>query len=481
MSIVFAEGHDPENRRRARAAALINRGRSVLRDIARGRHDDARAQRTALNAFAIRVISAGIIYGAQILIARLLGEKDYGVYVLVWSCVLIFGGISSLGFSVSIARFVPEYKERGESALLRGVITTVRWLPVAIASIAALACAAIVHIAGGLIASPYVLPLFLGLICIPAYTMSDVADGVARTYNWINLALVPVYLVRPLLLLALMIAAFAAGASMGADTALYAAIAACWLTAIIQHLLLGRRLNKEVPSGSRQYKIKTWLGVSAPIFLVESFFFLMTHTDVLALSALRSPEEVGVYYAAIKTLALVAMVHFAVAAASAHKFSEYYARGDHDRLEAFTRSVVHWTFWPSLLGVAVLLIVGQPILSLFGEGFTAGHPVMFIFAIGLLARAATGPAERLLNVVGKQGLCARIYAGAFVFNIAANILLIPHWGIYGAAAATTAAYLVESILLVWAMKRGLGLNVMLWHKPVRETETKKQDKAGTAP
>ena len=126
MSIVFADGHDPENRRRARAAALINRGRSVLRDIARGRHDDARAQRTALNAFAIRVISAGIIYGAQILIARLLGEKDYGVYVLVWSCVLIFGGISSLGFSVSIARFVPEYKERGESALLRGVITTVR-------------------------------------------------------------------------------------------------------------------------------------------------------------------------------------------------------------------------------------------------------------------------------------------------------------------------------------------------------------------
>ena len=98
-----------------------------------------------------------------------------------------------------------------------------------------------------------------------------------------------------------------------------------------------------------------------------------------------------------------------------------------------------------------------------------------------MARAAIGPAERLLNVVGKQGLCAKIYAGAFVFNVGANALLIPHWGIYGAAAATSAAYILESILLVWAMKHRLGLNVMLWHRPAPQTETKKPEEAGAAP
>lgn len=478
VSIVFS---DPENGTRRDGAALIRRGRALLRELVRGTHDNAKAQRTALNAFAIRVLAAVIVYGTQILIARFIGEKDYGIYVFVWSCVLIFGGISSLGFSISIARFVPEYRERGETALLRGAITTTRWLPVLIASIGAAAGAAIVYFAGSLIASPYVLPLFLGLICIPAYAMSDGADGVSRAHNWINLALVPIYLVRPLLLLALMIAAYASGVSIGADTALYAAVAACWLTAVIQYVLLSLRLKREIPAGPRAYRIKTWVGVSAPIFLVESFFYLMTHTDVLMLSLLRSPEEVGIYYAAVKTLALVSFVHFAVAAASAHKFSEYYARNDHGRLEAFARNAVHWTFWPSLLGIIGLLILGQPLLSLFGEGFTVAYPVMFVFAIGLLARAAIGPAERLLNVVGKEGLCAKIYAGAFAFNIAANVLLIPHWGIYGAAAATSAAYILESILLVWAVKRGLGLSVMLWDKPAPEAETGKPEEAGAAP
>ena len=478
MSIVFS---DPKDGARQGAAALIRRGQALLRELASGTHDHARAQRTALNAFAIRVLAAVIVYGTQILIARLLGEKDYGIYVFVWSCVLIFGGISSLGFSISIARFVPEYRERGETALLRGAITTTRWLPVLIATAGCALAAAIIYFAGDLIASPYVLPLFLGLICIPAYAMSDGSDGVSRAYNWINLALVPIYLFRPLMLLAVMAGAYAAGLPMGADTALYAAVAACWLTALLQYVLLSLRLKREIPAGPRAYSLKSWVGVSAPIFLVESFFYLMTHTDVLMLSLLRSPEEVGIYYAAVKTLALVSFVQFAVAAASAHKFSEYYARNDHDRLEAFARNAIHWTFWPSLLGVIGLLVLGKPLLSLFGEGFTVAYPVMFVFAIGLLARAAIGPAERLLNVVGKQGLCAKIYAGAFAFNIGANALLIPHWGIYGAAAATSAAYILESILLVWAMKHRLGLNVMLWHRPAPQTETKKPEEAGAAP
>ena len=59
---------------------------------------------------------------------------------------------------------------------------------------------------------------------------------------------------------------------------------------------------------------------------------------------------------------------------------------------------------------------------------------MFILAAGLLARAAVGPVERLLTMLGEQRICAAVYAFAFALNLALCIVLIPHFGIEGAAA-----------------------------------------------
>ena len=82
--------------------------------------------------------------------------------------------------------------------------------------------------------------------------------------------------------------------------------------------------------------------------MVEGFYLLLTNVDMLMLQQFRPPEEVAVYYAAAKTLALVAFVHFAVSAAVAHRFSEYHAADDRARLAAFLADSIRWTFWPSL-------------------------------------------------------------------------------------------------------------------------------------
>jgi O-antigen/teichoic acid export membrane protein len=98
---------------------------------------------------------------------------------------------------------------------------------------------------------------------------------------------------------------------------------------------------------------------------------------------------------------------------------------------------------------------------LFGENFEQGYGVMFILAVGMLARAAVGPAERLLNMLGERRQCATIYAAAFVINLALCVLLIPRIGIEGAAAATSTALIVESIMLFYVAKRRLGFHVFI--------------------
>jgi O-antigen/teichoic acid export membrane protein len=80
---------------------------------------------------------------------------------------------------------------------------------------------------------------------------------------------------------------------------------------------------------------------------------------------------------------------------------------------------------------------------------------MLILAFGMLARASVGPAERLLNMLGDRKQCALIYALAFALNLVLCIALIPHFGIEGAAAATSAALSIESILLYVTVRRRL--------------------------
>ena len=201
--------------------------------------------------------------------------------------------------------------------------------------------------------------------------------------------------------------------------------------------------------------------------MVEGFYLLLAYTDILVLQQFRPPDEVAVYYAAAKTLALVSFIYFSVAAATAHRISAYHVAGDRAGLSHFLTQTIRWTFWPSLAATALLLAFGRPILSLFGPQFTDGYHLMFILAVGLLARAAIGPIERFLNMLGEQRVCALVYAGAFAINIALCFVLIPLFGVAGAAIATATALIVESILLFVVTKRRLGFHVFVWSRAAK--------------
>src|SRR5207342_3153540 len=145
-----------------------------------------------------------------------------------------------------------------------------------------------------------------------------------------------------------------------------------------------RRLGGHIAPGAKSYDFHGWLAISLPILLVEGFYLLLSYTDVLVLQQFRSSEEVGVYFAVVKTLALVSFIHYAMSATTAHRFAEYHALGDKARLSAYVAHSIQWTFWPSLAATIVLLALGKPLLWLFGPHFVVGYDIMFIAAVGLV-------------------------------------------------------------------------------------------------
>jgi O-antigen/teichoic acid export membrane protein len=239
-----------------------------------------------------------------------------------------------------------------------------------------------------------------------------------------------------------------------------ASAAAVWIAMIGQMVVLNRRLGGHIEPGPKAYDFRGWLAISLPILMVEGFYLLLSYTDVLVLQQFRSSQEVGVYFAVVKTLALVSFIHYAMSATTAHRFAEYHSTGDSARLSAYVAHAIKWTFWPSLAATILLLALGKPLLWLFGPQFVIGYDIMFIAAIGLVVRSAIGPVERLLNMLGHQHICALAYALAFAMNVALCIALVPRFGGHGAAAATSISLTFETVLLFWIVRRRLGLHVL---------------------
>jgi len=419
-------------------------------------------QRMAGTAFVIRVTGAITIFLSQILLARWMGSAEFGIYVYAWTWLQMVGDIIHLGLPLTAQRTIPEYTQRDDLDGLRGFLLGSRWIVFAAATMIAAAGAIAVHGLEQSLDSGAIMPLYLACVALPLYPLSNMLDGLARPYNAVGIALLPPFVLRPLMLIAAMAVALAFGIPANATTAMAAFAFATWTTTLVQLVLFNRCLARKIPAGPRRYDVSAWIRTASPIFAVWAFYMLMTYTDVLVLRHFRPPEEVAHYYAAAKILALVTFIHFSVSAAVAHRFAGHHVSGDSAALAALSASTVRWTFWPSVLMIALILAFGRPILWLFGPDFLAGYPLMFILAIALVARAAVGPAERVLNMLGEQRRCALVYAAVFVLNLAGCFVVAGPYGSVGVAIVISTSCVVESALLFLIAKRRLGLHMLIW-------------------
>lgn len=410
----------------------------------------------------IRITGAAIALLSQVLLARWMGAFEYGIFSYVWVWVIMLGIIVPLGFGTSVLRFIPEYRTKERWARLAGFIRASFGVVLLSGFVAALVGLLLLWSVRGYIESYYVWPLAIALFCVPAFAVTDWQEGAARAFGWVNLAYVPAYILRPLLIVG------AAGGVLyatGGATALQVtlgALAASIVTMVGQRLFFARRLRQTVPAAKPVYHTKYWVAVSTPLVLVEGLYLLMTNTDIVLLGYFVDPAEVGFYFAATRIANLMAFIFFSLNALAVPKFAELHGAGKHHELQRFVRGVIHAMFWPTLAAGVVLLLVGEFVLGLFGEGFETGYPVLAVLMLGFLARAATGPTEYLLNMTGNQNIVAVVYGAAALGNIVLNLLFIPAYGTMGAAVSTAISVLLATLCLAVVVHRRLGITAFIF-------------------
>src|SRR6185437_11009288 len=119
----------------ASASGVIARLRARSRGLLGNSSEASVTRRLAGIIFIIRVVSAALAYLSQILLARWMGGSEYGVYVYVWTWVLLLGSMMDFGIAASAQKIIPEYRTLGQQALLRGFLAGSRWMTLAASAV----------------------------------------------------------------------------------------------------------------------------------------------------------------------------------------------------------------------------------------------------------------------------------------------------------------------------------------------------------
>lgn len=396
--------------------------------------------RGALVSFGIRVAGAGLLYGLHVVLARWMNAGGYGTYVFAISWTSFLAQFGKLGLPSAALRFVPEYRTNQESALLHGFLQTSRVLILAgTGSLVLLATTVALLVPTGNWSVP---ALLVGFALAPLMGLFSFETEVLRACDRYAWSYAPNYVLRPL----------AIGLGVGVLlwwTSTVSPLSVLLCTGIVLLAMMfiqrwGIRSTLAAFSSTVKRVPRRWLHVSLPLLLTSGSRLIVSQTDVFLIGILVDSEEVGIYFAAMRTAQIVTFFSFAMDAVAAPEVSRLY-HGESERLQSTVSNLAHWYFWPTL-GIALgLMFLAEPILSLFGTAFTAGQPIMVILVSGLVIGAAMGPQFYLLSLTGHEQSCAYIFGACAALNLLLNLVGIHFYGALGAAIATTMAVTVRNL------------------------------------
>ena len=181
----------------------------------------------------------------------------------------------------------------------------------------------------------------------------------------------------------------------------------------------------------------------------------MAQLDYLILGYFVDSKLIGVYSVTYKIGVFVLFVASSVGAVIAPKFSKLYAKDDIAGLKNMLATAIRMNILLTLPVVLVILIFKDYILGLFGSDFKIGTVSLLILVFGQFVNALTGPVGYLLSMTNYEKAVRNTTILACLANIVLNLLLIPKWGISGAAVASMVSIILKNLINFWQVNRKL--------------------------
>ena len=244
------------------------------------------------------------------------------------------------------------------------------------------------------------------------------------------------------------------------EVPIYAYLVSLLLVSVLAFLSFRYNLNKKSygkESAEMQIlKYSQILKISIPLMFAQSVQFIMAWTDKLMLGSMTTTVDVGVYHTAFKLSMFAAVALMSVNSIASPKFAEMFAKKDFLGLKKVVHQSTKMIFWSSFPLVIVFFMFPDFLLGLFGEEFKVGVTAFIFLSCGRLISSFSGSVGNILQMTGNQNIYAIILMIGAILNVVLNLILIPLYGINGAAIASMSSLIVWNLSMVLVVKQKFG-------------------------
>lgn len=405
--------------------------------------------------------SAVLSFFLIVIVTRGVDQTSAGVLFSTTSVFLILEGLCALGTTTGLVYFIARLRAKNQFDAVPAVLRTAL-VPVVVISV--LTAVALVLLAPQLaqyIASESdelaVVLLRVMALLLPVAVAHDVLLAASQSYHTMLPTVTLERIGRPLLQVVGVTVAILVGVPETLTAGWFAAYLVTASLAIwwVRRLLTADTQAISVPADP--IRPRAFWGYAGPRGVAAAAQLSMQRLDVVLVAFYLGAAPAAVYTAATRFVVLGQLGSQAVAQAVQPMFSHLLATDDLEGMHKVYRVSTAWIIvvtWPIHLTVAVLAPV---LLMAFGTGYEGGRSTMLILAFAMLIATGCGMVTMLLLMSGNTAANLINVLVALAINVSLNILLIPRWGIEGAATAWAASLVVANLLPLAQIRHQFGV------------------------
>jgi O-antigen/teichoic acid export membrane protein len=416
-------------------------------------------KRGASGAFLVQVGGAGLGLVTHLLLARLLGSSEYGVYSLSLTWISVLAVLAILGQDSSVVRFIPRYIHHGQWGQLRGLRRGVHLMVLASSGAVTLLMALSIHLFRARLHASLAHTLWVACLLLPVLTQLHLSGALHRglkravSFGVFNSVL------RPLLVLALVTGLVVGlGFRLTAPWAMGISICAVLGAWILSELTLGRAWPRQARRATAVFETRAWMTLGRHLFLLSAISIVLGRVDVMILGGMMGAQRVGPYFAAVQLANLAAYGLNAVNTILAPMIAEKHVAKDHSGLRMLVRRAAWLTFAVTCVIALGTAGFGRWLLSLFGAGFVVAYVPLLIVLAGQFVNASMGPVGYLMTMTRHERPAALFSGASACINVLLSLLLIPKLGLTGAAIAAATSMIAWNVSALIFVRRKLAIN-----------------------
>ena len=420
--------------------------------------------------FGARLAGAGLIFLVQALIARIWGPELLGEYLLIVATVNLIAVVMPLGFHTVGTYFAAEYRARGERGQFVTFIIRAYGHVVAALVLVLLLGHPLLDLLGqgGSVLADHFIPVaLLAFATAMVYINGALLVGLKRPFAGFFADTI----FRPIVVVAAFLSTMSFAVPVEGFSVMLWAVAGGYVVIALVHFGFVVTSLDRIPDTAepRPSEAARWWRFALPwvlISLATDFFF---DIDLLLLSHALSREELAIFGICTRIFALIS---FAVAAVYAVTLPDMFESEANADREAFKRKVGDANFVASIISVVLfggVVVVGPFALMLFGPSFSAGAAPLAVLSLALVVRSVMGPASLVLSIHDRPYASLPSVGMGVVTLVLCNWLLVPPFGLMGAALSAIIAISIWSVGLWWVALRTakLDVSIMQWFRARR--------------